>query len=110
MPMTIFGYLKSLAVPGSGNSSKAFALLLSAIIGALMGLCICFILIFDVLDNGQVDTNLNDLGWFLLCTGAYSFGAGAGKIITDSLGTKTKKAVEDEFDKRLEHKGEKEEN
>lgn len=99
--MGAISYFKSLATPESGNSSKAFALLLSAIVGALMGLCICFVLIYDVVIDGVVNTDLNNLGWFLLCTGAYSFGAGAGKIITDSLGTKAKEAVEDEFDKRL---------
>ena len=107
--MGAISYFKSLAVPGSGNSSKAFALLLSAIVGALMGLCICFVLIFDVVIDGQVNTDLNELGWFLLCTGAYSFGAGAGKIITDSLGFKTKTAVEDEFDRRLKQDKEKKE-
>lgn len=99
--MGVISYMKSLATTGSGNSSKSFALLLSAIVGALMGLCICFILIYDVAVDGVINTDLDKLGWFLLCTGAYSFGAGAGKIITDSLGTKTKQAVENEFDKRL---------
>lgn len=88
--MSIANYFKSLATPNSGNSSKAFALLLSAIIGGLMGLSICFVLIYDIILDGKIDTNLNDLGWFLLCTGGYSFGAGAGKIITDSITTKKK--------------------
>lgn len=76
-------YLKSLIQPHSGNSSKSFALLISSIMGAILTLCVGFILIYDVVDDGTVDTSLTDLGWFLLSIGAYSLGSGAGKIVTD---------------------------
>jgi hypothetical protein len=88
-------YFKSLATPNSGNSSKAFALILSSIIGALMGICVCIVLLYDGLSDGVINTDLDKLGWFLLCTGAYSFGAGAGKIITDSMERRTKNQSED---------------
>lgn len=100
--MSIANYFKSLATPNSGNSSKAFALLLSAIIGGLMGLSICFVLIYDIILDGKIDTNLNDLGWFLLCTGGYSFGAGAGKIITDSIITKKKTSATNNGEETVE--------
>ena len=51
--------------------------------GAILTLCVGFILIYDVVDDGTVDTSLTDLGWFLLSIGAYSLGSGAGKIVTD---------------------------
>ena len=79
----MFGYFKSLVQPHSGNSSKSFALLLSSIMGAVLVLCIGFILIYDVAVDGIIDTILTDLGWFLLSVGAYSLGSGAGKIATD---------------------------
>ena len=86
----MFKYLKSLIKVGTNDSSKAFSLVLSAIIGALIGLCVCFVLIYDALSDGYVSTNLMDLGVFLLCTGAYMFGGGATKIFSEGFDSKVK--------------------
>ena len=80
----MFGYFRSLTDASTTDSTKSFALFLSAIIGALIGLCVCFIICYDVLTNGFVKTNLADAGMFLLCTGGYMAGAGVTKAIVDA--------------------------
>lgn len=93
----MFAYLKSLIQTNTGHSSKSFALVISAIVGGLLAACVGFCIIYDVVIDGIVDTNLDELGWFLLCIGVYSFGSGAGKVITDTFSKKeSKKAVDDE--------------
>lgn len=78
-------YLRSLIRTGTGDSSKSFALVLSALIGALLGLCICFILIFDVAMDGVVDTSLGDLGIFLMAVGVFMVGGGFSKTMTEKF-------------------------
>ena len=69
-------YFRSLVKSGTLDSSKSFALLLSVIIGAIIGLVVCFCLIWDVVTNGYIKTNLNELGVFLLCAGGFMVGGG----------------------------------
>ena len=68
----------------SSMSSGSITLLLSAIIGAIIGLCVCFVLIYDVTYDGKVDTDLLDLGIFLMSSGGYILGSGMPKTIVDS--------------------------
>ncbi len=56
--MKIAEYLKSLIRANTLDSSKSFALVLSSIVGALIGLCVCFCLIWDVCVNGSLKTDL----------------------------------------------------
>ena len=88
-------YLKSLIKSGTGDSSKSFALVLSAIIGALLGICICFILIFDVAKDGVVDTSLGDLGIFLMAVGVFMVGGGFSKTITEKIWKHTPDQTDD---------------
>lgn len=88
--MKPFEYLKLLIKPNSGNSSKSFGLVISAIVGGFAGLCVCFVLLYDVIVDGIIDTNLEDLGWFLICSAAYMFGGGLNKSLTDTFGDKKK--------------------
>jgi hypothetical protein len=76
-------YFKKLGDVTDSNSSKSFALLVSTITGGILAVAICFILIFDVLTNGYVKTDLADLGIFLLCVGGYIAGSGVTKAISD---------------------------
>ena len=69
MKMGITEYLKSLIKANSLDSSKSFALVLSSIVGALIGFCVCFCLIWDVCTNGYLKTDLDALGLFMLCIG-----------------------------------------
>ena len=68
----------------SENSTKLLALLISALTGGfLVAIVVPFILIFDVLKNGYIMTNLADLGIFLCCVGAYIFGSGVNVKVPD---------------------------
>ena len=65
-------------------SVNNITLLASALMGVIMGLVICFVLIYDVTYDGKVDTNLTDMGIFLLCSGGYIMGSGIPKAWVDS--------------------------
>lgn len=79
----------------SSMSVNSITLLVSAIMGIIIGLVICFVLIYDVTYDGKVDTNLTDMGIFLLCSGGYILGSGAPKAWVDSK-MKTRSWVENE--------------
>lgn len=81
--MKIVEYLKSLIKANSLDSSKSFALVLSVAIGALMGICVCFCLIWDVCSNGHLVTDLDGLGVFLLCVGGFMAGGGMNKALSE---------------------------
>ena len=68
----------------SSMSVNSITLLASALMGVIMGLVICFVLIYDVTYDGKVDTNLTDMGIFLLCSGGYIMGSGIPKAWVDS--------------------------
>lgn len=76
-------YLKSLVRADTLDSSKSFAMLLSVCIGALIGLCVCFCLVWDVCANGYVKTDLDGMGVFLLCVGGFMAGGGLNKALGD---------------------------
>lgn len=79
----MFKYFKSLVQSNTGNSSKSFGLVISAMVGALMGIAVTICLIWDVAKDGVINTNLSDLGIFVLCVGAYTFGSGANKMLSE---------------------------
>ena len=68
----------------SSMSVNAITLLTSAFIGFIIGIVICFCLVYDVLTNGYIKTDLIDLGIFLLCSGGYIAGSGIPKTVIDS--------------------------
>lgn len=74
----IVKYFSSFPNIFSENSTKLLALLISAVTGGfLVAVIIPFILIWDVVTNGYIMTDLLELGVFLLCVGGFIFGAGA---------------------------------
>ncbi len=83
MKMGITEYLKSLIKANSLDSSKSFALVLSSIVGALIGFCVCFCLIWDVCTNGYLKTDLDALGLFMLCIGGFMAGGGINKALSE---------------------------
>ena len=82
-------YLKSLIKSNTGNSMKSFTLLLSVLSGVLMSVCVSFSLIWDVITNGYLKTDLDQLGWFILCVGGFIAGGGLNKAIADFRRGKT---------------------
>lgn len=83
MKMGITEYLKSLIKANSLDSSKSFALVLSSIVGALIGFCVCFCLVWDVCTNGYLKTDLDALGLFMLCIGGFMVGGGINKALSE---------------------------
>ena len=83
--MKVIEYIKSLIKANTLDSSKSFALVLSVIVGALIGLCVCFCLIWDVCSNGYLKTDLDSLGIFLLCAGGFMAGGGLNKALSERI-------------------------
>ena len=93
--MGLFGNIKASIDDKSSMSTNSITLLASAVMGVIMGLVICFVLIYDVVYDGKVDTNLTDMGIFLLCSGGYIMGSGVPKAWVDGK-MKTRSWVENE--------------
>ena len=87
-------YIKSLIKANTLDSSKSFALVLSVLVGALIGLCVCFCLIYDVCSNGFVKTDLDSLGIFLLCAGGFMAGGGLNKAVSERIKTRKTNNIE----------------
>lgn len=90
MRMKITEYLKSLIKADTLDSSKSFALVLSSLVGALIGLCVCFCLIWDVCTNGYLKTELDALGLFMLCIGGFMAGGGINKALSEKRNNRDK--------------------
>jgi len=92
----MFSYLKSLIRTNSGDSSKAFGLVCSVIVGSFIGVVIGVILLYDGLSDGTLDSDLWMVGWFLFCDSVFIFGGGLSKTLTDKWfeGIKKKKGGE----------------
>lgn len=82
--MGFFSNIKTSIDDKSSMSVSSIALLTSAFIGGLIGIVICFVLVYDVMHNGYVKTDLVDLGFFLIASGVYICGSGTPKAIIDS--------------------------
>lgn len=81
----------------SENSTKLFALLISAITGGfVVGAIIPFVLIWDVCTNGYIKTDLIDCGVFIVCIGAMMLGAGYNVKVPTTLKKKINERVEKE--------------
>ena len=87
-------YIKSLIKANTLDSSKSFALVLSVLVGALIGLCVCFCLIYDICSNGYIKTDLDSLGIFLLCAGGFMAGGGVNKALSERIKTRKTNNIE----------------
>lgn len=92
--MRFLSYMKSLIETDTGNSSRSFTLVLSAIISFISGLVVCFVITYDVITNGYVKTDLEATGIFMLCMGGYMAGGSVSKIFGDR-GSKKAKHLDD---------------
>lgn len=77
--MGFFRNIKESIDDKSPISVNNITVLASALMGVIIGFVICFVLVYDVTYDGKVDTNLTDLGIFLLCSGGYILGSGVPK-------------------------------
>ena len=92
----MINYLKKVIRNNTGESSKSFGLVLSAIVGGLIGLTVCTVLIIDVVRDGKVETDLSELGWFLMCSAAYMFGGGLNKTLSETIGQRKRDIIDEE--------------
>lgn len=81
--MKKFEYIKSLIRANSMDSSKSFGLVISVLVGAMVGFTICICLLIDVWRNGHIVTDLDSLGLFLLCAGGFMAGGGLNKALAE---------------------------
>lgn len=86
----MMSFFRSLITTGTGDSTKSFSLLISTLIGAFLGIVIGFVMIWDVLSDGTITTNVTELGTFMLCIGGYIAGGGINKAIFDRVERKQK--------------------
>lgn len=97
-----FTYLGSFPNIFSENSTKLLALLISALAGGfVMSIVIPFTLIWDVVTNGYIKTNLVDYGIFLVSLGAVMVGASYNVKVPGKLG----KDMEDTMGNRVRERG-----
>lgn len=65
-------------------SVNSITLLSSALVGFMLGVTMCFVLIYDVITNGYLKTDLIDAAVFILASGGYIAGSGIPKTIIDA--------------------------
>jgi hypothetical protein len=98
--MGFFRYIKSLGQTNSGQSSKAFAVVISTIVSALMGITLCGVIAYDAYVDGVVNSDLQDMGILMICMGAFVGGSSVSKI----FGDKAEARIAAEMDERLRGK------
>lgn len=89
--MGVGNYLKSLIQKGTPDNAKSFSMVVSVMIGFITGICVCFVMVYDVITNGYIKTDLVDLGFFSLCIGGYIGTSSIGQIFEDKYKSKAKR-------------------
>ena len=79
----------------SSMSVNSITLLVSALMGVIIGIVICFVLVYDVTYDGKLDSDVNDLAFFLLASGGYIASSGIPKAYVDGK-MKTRSWIENE--------------
>lgn len=79
----------------SSMSVNSITLLASALMGVVIGFVICFVLIYDVISNGHVESDVDKLAWLLISSGGYIASSGIPKAYVDGK-IKTRSWVENE--------------
>ena len=102
--MGMIKYLGSLIKNDTGNSSKSFTLVLSAIISFVAGLTMCAVIGYDGFKDGVIDTNLENAGIFMLCMGGYMAGGSVSKIFGDRARSKSYEYEEENMRRRSKNK------
>ena len=93
--MGVIGNIKASIDDKSSMSVNSITLLASALMGVIVGLVMCFVLVYDVVCDGKVDTDMGDMAMLLMSSGVYILGSGVPKAYVDSR-MKTRSWVENE--------------
>lgn len=93
--MGFLGNIKTTIDDKSSMSVNSVSVLASALMALVIGLSACFVIIYDVIYDGKVDTDMSDLAWFVVASSTCILGSGLPKAYTDSR-MKTRSWVEGE--------------
>ena len=93
--MGFLGNIKTAIDDKSSMSVNSVSVLASALMALVIGLSACFVIIYDVVYDGKVDTDMSDLAWFVVASSTCILGSGLPKAYTDSR-MKTRSWVEGE--------------
>ena len=89
-------FWKSLISSNGEISSKNFTLITSSVVSAVIGVCVCFVMCWDVIHNSYVKTDMEGMGIFMLCMGGYLAGGSVSKVFQYRMrGRKIRPYVED---------------
>ena len=81
--MRVTEYFKELIRINSGHSSKAFFLVAVTLIGCALLLCVAFVLVWEVINNGTIQTDLMGLSTFVGSVASLFVTAGITKVYGD---------------------------
>ena len=98
--MNVLQYLKALGETNSGQSSKAFAVVVSTVVSGLMGLTLCGSIAYDSYVDGVIDSDLQDMGILMLCMGGFVGGSSVSKIFGDKAEERLSLEMENRRDGR----------
>lgn len=87
--MKLTKYLTELIRVNSGHSSKAFFLVAVTLIGCLLLLCVAFVLVWEVIINGTIQTDLMGLSTFVGSVASLFVTAGVTKVYSERKEKKT---------------------
>ena len=93
--MGFLGNIKTAIDDKSSMSVNSVSVLASALMALIIGLSACFVIIYDVVYDGKVDTDMSDLAWFVVASSTCILGSGLPKAYTDSR-MKTRAWVDNE--------------
>lgn len=80
-------FWRSLISINKPESSRSFTLVVSAFVAFLLGVAVAFVLIWDVITNGYIKTNLEDLGIFMVSIGGFLAGGSVSKVFAGKKST-----------------------
>ena len=93
------GFWKLLMSNNEALSSKNFTLIVSTVVSAIVGICVCFVICWDVIHNNYIKTDMENMGVFMLCMGGYLAGGSVTKVFQGRRrGRKLRPYIEDEED------------
>lgn len=115
------GFWKILISDNEALNSKNFALIVSSVVSAIVGICVCFVICWDVIHNNYIKTDMENMGVFMLCMGGYLAGGSVTKVFQGiKSGSKIRPYIDnnsddsqyegEEYDASLYGKGEKNDN
>ncbi len=94
--MRITEYIKELVRVDSGHSSKAFFLVAVTIIGCVLLLCVAFVLVYEVVTNGTIQTDLMGLSTFVGSVASLFVTAGVTKVYSEKNALRDTREMEKE--------------